>query len=54
MEIKFHSMRDGVIKTVELTEEEVEIYRKDYEELPFHNGFADFEDFLICIFSYNA
>ena len=53
MTVQYHSMRNNVLVTVTLTDEEVAHFRNYWEELPFHNGFADFEDFVICCLSYN-
>lgn len=53
MTVKYHSMSRCALVTVELTDDQVNELRKDYESLPYHNGFTDFEDFVICVLSYN-
>lgn len=53
MTVQYHSMRNNVLVTVTLTDEQVADFRNEWESLPFHNGFADFEDFVICCLSYN-
>ncbi len=54
MTVTFHSMKDCAIKTVELSEAQVAELRTDWERLPYNNGFEDFEDFVICVCSYNC
>lgn len=53
MTVEYHSMRRNAKVTVTLTTEQEAQLREDWENLPFTNGFVDFEDFVICILSYN-
>lgn len=53
MTVQYHSMRNNTLVTVTLTDEQVASLREDFDSLPFHNGFTDFEDFVICVLSYN-
>lgn len=53
MTVQYHSMKNNMLVTLTLTDEQVADFRNEWENLPFHNGFTDFEDFVICCLSYN-
>lgn len=53
MTVEYHSMRKNARVITTLTEEQEAELRADWESLPFNNGFTKFEDFVICVLSYN-
>ena len=53
MTVKYHSLKQNAIVTVELTDEQVAELKCDFENLPFHNGCETFEDFVLLVLAYN-
>ena len=54
MTVQYHSMRQNALVTATLEDDYVAELKEEWESLPYHNGFTNFEDFVIWVLSYNA